>query len=306
MRVALVCTPSSRHTQDWVSDQLLQHDHVPDGPTTVPDLTEAAEVGHGLADRWRRDSGPDVVVALGWEAGLAAQVATRAHHAPVVLRLTQPARVPGSDRFRLETALARTSNLVLVPSVGELDRLVDCGIDRAKLRVLPDAVDRSRFADTGPFAAADRVRVAVIRADDGTDPGPALPGVASMVVTLDQPDELLAGQLRSCAALVVVDDSDAEVALALRAMSCGVPVVAVERGVLADLVADGVTGLLARPDGLAAALRSVVADPLRRESMGLAAVDRVRARFATDVVGAALARAVAEVHQESMPAAASM
>ena len=87
---------------------------------------------------------------------------------------------------------------------------------------------------------------------------------------------------------MVVDDTDSEVTTTLAAMACGVAVVAADTGLLSDIVADGVSGLLVGPGGTAPALRALLADDLRREGMGLAAVDRVDARFGHDVVGRSL------------------
>ena len=115
-----------------------------------------------------------------------------------------------------------------------------------------------------------------------------------MRVSLAQPDEQLADTLRSIDVLVVDDDTDEEVAMSLRAMSCGVPVIAPDSGVMADIVADNVTGLLVGRGSLTDALRSLLSDPMRREAMGLAAVDRVRARFDVSVVGAMLERTLHE------------
>jgi glycosyltransferase involved in cell wall biosynthesis len=262
----------------------------------VRDAQSAVRAGHDLAERWA-STRPDIVLALGWEAGLAAQVAVRSVPAPVVLRLTRAARSPGSDRDRLENALARGTKVVLVPSAGEVDHLVDRGVRRTHLRVLPDAVDRSVFSDAGAEVttegpmrvgvapAADpqetEQAVALLRAVAGYDAVP-LPGASTT-------DEDLARTLRSLHALVVSDDSEAAVALTLQAMSCAVPVVAVAVGTLSDLVADDVTGILVpRANGITDALRSLLPDSMRRQSMGLAAVDRVKARFDTAVVGAAL------------------
>ncbi len=270
----------------------------------MADAQTAAATGHRLADRWAHER-PDVVLALGWEAGLSAHVGTRSGAAdiPVLLRLTQAGRDPGSDRDRLELALARSSRLVLVPSVGELDRLVERGVRRSLLRVLPEAVDRGMFIDRGAeLTDGTTRRIAVVRpgTHDEVDTVPgARGGMAYDIVALGPgiPDEpTLAERLRSVHALVVTDDSDAEVALALRAMSCAVPVVAVAKGTLSDLVADDVTGVLVRrPADVPAALRTLLADPLGRQSMGLAAADRVRARFDTSVVGATLDAFLLEV-----------
>lgn len=312
MQFALVCTPSSSSTAGWVSDQLTARGHAVDQSLPlVPDARSAGAVGHSLADRWATEL-PDMVLALGWEAGLAAHVGSRSTRVPIVLRLTRAARSPGSERDRLETALARGSRRVLLPSAGELDHLVDRGVGRSTLRVLPDAVDRTRFVDAGgelPPVGVHRIAVAGPAATAGTG------GVLELLrglpayepVVLPGParsDDELAAALRSVHALVLTDDGDAEVSLALRAMSCAVPVVAVATGTLADLVADEVTGLLVpRAAGAAEALRSLLVDPLRRQSMGLAAVDRVRARFDTAVVGAALEGLLLDVAPDRVAAA---
>jgi glycosyltransferase involved in cell wall biosynthesis len=77
----------------------------------------------------------------------------------------------------------------------------------------------------------------------------------------------------------------------LEAMACGVPVVTYAVGGLAESVIDAVTGVHVVPRdvrGLAAALRSLLADDVRRMSFASAAVDRVRSRYtwqraATDI-----------------------
>jgi D-inositol-3-phosphate glycosyltransferase len=73
----------------------------------------------------------------------------------------------------------------------------------------------------------------------------------------------------------------------LEAMACGLAVVASRVGGLQDTVLDGVTGLLVparEPDRLARALRGLLHDPARRQSMGRAGLDRVRARYGWDRV----------------------
>lgn len=289
-------------TATWVSRELVSRGHSVDTPEAIPpDAGAAAAVGHRLTDHWDGDR-PDIALALGWEAGLSAHVAARAVDIPVAIRLSRAGREPGSDRDRLELALARGTRRVLVPSAGEVDRLVDRGVRRSALRVLPEAVDRRDFVDVDaelPAGVAHRVAVA---RPDGRDDHHDHPLAGAMAgrrgattyeivpVRGGGPDTAeLADQLRSVHAMVLTGDSDAEVALALRAMSCAVPIVALDTGSLADIVADNVTGMLVRrASDIPAALRSLLADPLGRQGMGLAAVDRVRARFDTTVVGATL------------------
>ncbi len=72
---------------------------------------------------------------------------------------------------------------------------------------------------------------------------------------------------------------------ALEAMAAGLPVVATRVGGTPDVVEDGVTGILvpARdPGALAAALGPLLDDPARREALGGAGRERVRARFSLE------------------------
>jgi glycosyltransferase involved in cell wall biosynthesis len=68
---------------------------------------------------------------------------------------------------------------------------------------------------------------------------------------------------------------------ALEAMSCGVPVVAVRDGGVAETILDGVTGwLTARdPAHFAARLEALLADEVLRRRMGAAAAEHVRATW---------------------------
>jgi glycosyltransferase involved in cell wall biosynthesis len=69
----------------------------------------------------------------------------------------------------------------------------------------------------------------------------------------------------------------------LEAQSQGLPVVASRAGAIAELVVDGVTGLLVEPDdpkGLAEALARLIGDPQLRRRLGAAGAARVAADFA--------------------------
>ena len=84
----------------------------------------------------------------------------------------------------------------------------------------------------------------------------------------------------------------------VEAMACGVPVVAAAVGGLTDTVIDGVTGLLVpprRPDRMAAALRTVLADANLRLAFRSAALDRARSRYAWDRIAAETLRVYDEV-----------
>ncbi|MFG2044766.1 glycosyltransferase [Dactylosporangium sp. NPDC048998] len=79
----------------------------------------------------------------------------------------------------------------------------------------------------------------------------------------------------------------------LEAMACGVPVVAYEVGGIAESVIDNVTGVLVPPRdtaALAAALRTLLGDEVRRMSFASAAIDRVRSRYTWERTAAELER----------------
>jgi glycosyltransferase involved in cell wall biosynthesis len=68
----------------------------------------------------------------------------------------------------------------------------------------------------------------------------------------------------------------------MEAAACGVPVVAPAVGGIPELVQDGVTGLLARPNdlaGLVAALEKLLRDPAQRSRLGAAARQRAVEKF---------------------------
>ena len=95
--------------------------------------------------------------------------------------------------------------------------------------------------------------------------------------------------LRSADAMVTVPWYEPFGITPLEAMACGTPVVASAVGGLADTVVDGMTGLLVPPrraDALAAALRPLLADPIRLQAFGIAAGDRAHARYGWERVAA--------------------
>ena len=314
MRIALLDTSTTTRFGDWAEAVLTRRGHHVDrGPTVGAGQASAA--GHRVGEALDAKR-PDAYLAAGWEAGVAAHLAARAAPAPVAVRLPRPVRRPGTDEDRIEAALLRSSDRVLVASAGERDRLVSRGVPRGLLRVLPEAVDTDVFTDSGPVPArtpvdVERHRVGVAVPSDGSSRHVLLTGIDSMPachgVLVPAPEEWTEATpalMRSLDLLVVVDDTEGEVATALAAMASGVPVVASDAGVLADVVADGVTGLLVGRGGTAAAIRALLADPLGREGMGLAAVDRVRARFGQDVVAGALAHQLADLVPDTEQAAA--
>ena len=246
-------------TRAWLHDGLvaLGHQvHLADHPDL--EARDAAGLGYALADSWS-GSAPDALIALGWVAGLTAQVATREHPTPVLLRLARPGRSGDPAVSRVERALVRSGATVLAASPSEAEALAMLGAPRSQVRVLPEAVDCSRISET--------------------------PG--------EQPTEVV----------VASDDCPADVAAVLEGMAAGRPAVVRDVGVLGDLVADGVTGIVVPVhDDLRAAARALQADPMRCEAMGMAAADRVQACFDMSVALPMLGRLLAEVRPGSMVA----
>lgn len=304
MRVTVVNAPFSDRTATWVASALRRHGHQVDlHRLAAPDAGSGSETGHRLRELWSREGAPDVALALDWPAGVAAHVGARGTEVPVVVRLARVAAGRAGTQNRLEVGLARSSHLLLVSSVGQMHLLADRGAPRSALRVLPEPVDRTVFPDVGsPPGRGHRVGLLASTPAGGGSAGMAvLPGCERVALDPELADRDLAKVLPTLSALVVLDDSQDEVALTVRAMACAVPVVAVDHGVLADLVADGVTGRLVQPGEITDAVRSLLADPMGREAMGLAAVDRVRARFDVEVVGEGLVRFLAEAARHDTP-----
>lgn len=93
----------------------------------------------------------------------------------------------------------------------------------------------------------------------------------------------------------------------LEAMACGVPVVGTAVGGLTDTIVDEVTGLLVPPHqplALAHAVTRLLADPVLRDSMGMAGADRARARYSWSRVATDVARTYDSVRGEGRHAAA--
>lgn len=80
----------------------------------------------------------------------------------------------------------------------------------------------------------------------------------------------------------LVPGSDGSCRAVMEAMAMGIPVLAARRGVLPELVEDGVSGLIVDPDtpeNLADAMVRIFQDESRRQAMGVAARQRVMTHF---------------------------
>ncbi|HET9495001.1 MAG TPA: glycosyltransferase family 4 protein [Chloroflexia bacterium] len=118
-------------------------------------------------------------------------------------------------------------------------------------------------------------------------------GVEDRVVFLGKVEQTdLAALYRSAGMLVATSFVNETFGMALcEAMACKAPVVASDFGGFREVVVDGKTGLLARPQdpvNLAAKIDSLLADPPLRTRMGAAGRERVLAMFSWEAVAARL------------------
>jgi D-inositol-3-phosphate glycosyltransferase len=166
-----------------------------------------------------------------------------------------------------------------LPSIPETQLIVAGGPDASDLEKDPEA--RRFLALARSLRVEDRVH---LRGRLGRESVPAL--------------------IRSADAVVCVPWYEPFGIVPLEAMACGVPVVVSAVGGLVDSVVDGVTGLHVpprRPDCLSVALRSLLADPERRGSLGAAGVRRARSRYGWDRIADATLEAYTSLERNRQP-----
>ena len=93
---------------------------------------------------------------------------------------------------------------------------------------------------------------------------------------------LIAPWYKACDITVMPSRAEAAAVVALEAMALGKPVIASNLPSIAEVVVDGVTGILVEPDNpelLAETIMDLLADPQRMKAMGEAGAARVREHF---------------------------
>ncbi|GAB2963564.1 glycosyltransferase [Saccharothrix stipae] len=309
--------------------------HVTAGPPSPihPDelLPHLDEFTRFLRAQWRVDP-PDVVHAHYWTSGVASVLAANGldvpvvqtfHSLGVVVQHSGDEAVPEA-RLSTERLIGREASRVVARCTDEKDQLVRMGVPRARIALVPQAVDVEQFKPEGPrlnrplphrlvcpAAGAGDVITALRsvwdtelvvvggRAEDvrrlrehaGTS------GVGDRVRLVGRVPRAAMPALMRSADVVVCGAPDSPGVTPLEAMACGVPVVAATVGAATDTVVDSVTGLLVPPDdprALARALRSLLADEARREAYGIAGADRVDARYSTVRIAAETIRVYRE------------
>lgn len=274
----------------------------------------AAAAGAWLSQRLD-PAGNTVLHALDPAAAMAALAARASTGVPVVVRwgpLPEPA---GATERRLRLAGLRSADVVVActESLARQARgagaarvvVVSDGVDCAGLgpavELRPDSADRRVVTLSGPAAAGGALAlVAALRyvpdaelvvAGRATEEG-AETRLLEAVDAAGVSDRVRwLGWLPREKALDLVTDADVVVSprfeataarSALEAMCRARPVVGVDQPVLTDVVEHGTTGVLVPPRNsaaLAAAIRSLLVDPFRREALAQAGADRVSAVY---------------------------
>jgi glycosyltransferase involved in cell wall biosynthesis len=228
-------------------------------------------------------------------------------------------------RIRMEAAVARAVTTVLATTSDEVAELSKLAVPSDMVSLVPAGVDVGRFKPTAYVAKRRRapklIAVGSLAEYRGLDTllrclsevpgaelvvagGPAADqlesdhgyrilaklaahlGVADRVrFTGHVSDDDLPTLLRSADLLVSAARYEPQSITAVRAMACGIPVVATAVGAYRDAVIDGTTGLLVppgRPEMLARRLRDLLAYPMRMAAFGIAAADRAKSRYPWD------------------------
>ncbi|MEO6087893.1 MAG: glycosyltransferase [Umezawaea sp.] len=293
----------------------------------LPHLDEFATY---LDGEWARNA-PDVVHLHSWTSGLAvrdpqAPLVQSFHGLKIVEHHFRGMVV--RTRTDPERLVALGADRVVAAGSDELFGLARIGVPRPKLTLVPWGVDTDRFSPDGPVrprGAAPRIvalgdvvprngfRTAISALAAVPDAELVIVGGISSPVPREDPEVLrlveharkhgvahrvrFTGRVGSERLPALLRSADVAVCAAgqepssLRAMACGVPVIASATGALTDIVIDGVTGVLVTPRdpmALGRALRGLLADPVRRQACALAGIDRARARYGWDRVAADL------------------
>ncbi|CAL9498829.1 D-inositol-3-phosphate glycosyltransferase [Actinosynnema sp. ALI-1.44] len=317
--------------------RVVVHTDTPSHPGCVRTPTDLDECVRVLERHWSEDP-PDVVHAHEWTSGVAALLAVRGRAVPVVqschdlgVRLRRTGVAVHPKRVAFERMVVRQAAHVLAHGRVDPADLLRMGVPRPNLTTIPDMVDVDRFTPDGPRDTRRLrhrlVSVARLRPTSGLDEvigalsavpdaelvvvgGRALGagaevhrlatlahdhGVRSRVrLATDLPEQALPRLLRSADLLVGTAAGQG----VLEAMACGVPVVAPATSTAADLVVDGVTGVVVPGDdrpALVRTLRRLLGSPALRDAYGTAGADRARTCYSPTCVAEKTTRVYAAV-----------
>ena len=184
--------------------------HVPAGPATVlakDDLLPyMGDFGAWMAADWREHWLPDVAHAHFWMSGLAAVTAGRACDVPVVQtfhalgsvkrRHQGAADTSPKHRVGYERQLGRVVDRVVVQCRDEIHELLQLGVPRTQMALVPSGVNIDRFQPAGPAEPRDPGRPRILTVgrlverkgyEDLIRALPAVPG-AELVIVGGPPD----------------------------------------------------------------------------------------------------------------------
>lgn len=240
--------------------------------------------------------------------------------ARVPARIGSRREVLTGDKSRLQlagqAAAYRMAHAIVANSTAAAAQLASEGVPAARVRLIPNGVDTSRFISRAPGAALRRITmVANLRAEKGHDilidaaprilaahpdaefvlagGGPLAEALAARVRSRGVADRVrFLGECRNVPDVLADTDlfvlpsrSEALPNAVIEAMAAGLPVVASDVGGIPELVTQGVTGLLVPPgdaQALASAVNHLLDHPEQASELGRAARDHVTREFSFD------------------------
>jgi glycosyltransferase involved in cell wall biosynthesis len=222
---------------------------------------------------------------------------------------------PEADAARaLEEDVFRGATRGIVTTRAMRERVVaDYGIDPERVAIVPNYVDTALFAPDPSRARAPRRILfvgrlepqknlpALVRAAAIADAELEIVGEGSLRASIETlaaevgarvrflgalPNAALPERLREASLFVLPSLYEGHPKTLLEAMSAGTPVIGTRVPGIAEVIADGETGLLAEPEpeSLAAAISGLLDDRAYAERLGAAARATVLAHFALDVI----------------------
>lgn len=224
-------------------------------------------------------------------------------------------------RVTLEASIGRAVAAVLARSEEEAAELARLAVPKSAIRVVPVGLDITQFSwDDLRAKNRDKPRLIVLTDDQARGLQTVIRALAQLpaaeLTIVGGPDarhmprtgpfraaaqlanslrvrsritfagevaeDALPALLRSADVMVSATAYDPTGVAAIKAMACGLPVVASAVGGQRDAVIDGITGLLVAPDHpgmLVHRLRALLAQPAMRQAYAIAAADRARSRY---------------------------
>jgi glycosyltransferase involved in cell wall biosynthesis len=295
------------------------------GGRELQSLREGASAGRELAERLvnGRTDGPQaglVLHALDTVAWAAALTARSQADVAVVLRYAQStSRSTGTappTEHRAHRACLRSADAIAAAGSGDRQAAVRIGVSSERAVLVPDLVGALEETSSTAMLSPGSILVSL----GGIGPESGIEAALAALRWLPQRDLLVAGpgneedfqvlqgrvhrldledrvrwlgrldrldtiRLIDSAALVICPSPIAGVTPAIEAMARSRAVVAMHGGRAAEVVVDGVTGLVVPvhdPNQLGRSLRALLKNPFRLEAMGLAGRERALTLFASD------------------------